>query len=231
MMNPMRPMKPRDEDRQELQAELTRLVGAGRLQFAEFDELMDTIWSTEDKTVLDRIRARYLGHPGTVPGPVQQQPPLQYPQPGVPYGQPMPMAQPGASNAPILPNDQSGRPVTSNMGTIRRAGQWTAPEYSAFKLTGATLHLDLREAHAAAPVITFDISATFSSVDIIVPPGVYVENQMKESWSSSDIQVTAPAPGAPRVILTGVARGSEVKIRTLHVAQRGSMWRKIFGQG
>lgn len=255
-----RPSKPRDEDREQLQADLTRLVGTGRLQFAEFDELMDIIWSTDDKTVLDRIRARYLtyqGHPQQPPQPPAQyqQPgyPQQYPHPGppqqpgypphqdhpqqpgqpqppAPFGRPRPMAQPGAQHFP-QPMAPAHQPVTSNLGSITRRGEWTVPEHSTFKLNGATLHLDLRQAHAAAPVVTFDITVTMGTVQVIVPPGVHVENHMKESWSSSDIQVTAPAPGAPRVILTGRARGSEIKVETKQLTERGTIWRKLFGEG
>lgn len=246
-----RPGKPRDEDREQLQADLTRLVGTGRLQFAEFDELMDIIWSTDDKTVLDRIRARYLTYqsPEAPQYPPQQPgyPPAQYQQPGypphqghpqqpgqpqppAPYGQPQPMAQPGAQHfpQPVAPPNQ---PVTSNMGAIRRSGEWTVPAHSTFKLNAASLHLDLRQAHAAAPVVTFDINANFSTIQVTVPPGVHVDNRMKESWSSSDIQVTAPAPGAPRVILTGSARGSEIKVETKQLTERGAVWRKLFGGG
>ena len=100
-----RPVPPRDEDREQLQADLTRLVGTGRLQFDEFDRLCDVVWSTQDKSVLDHIRAQYLSY--RPPAPMQQQPPLP--------NTPVPMAQPDAHLAMPVEN----QPVVSTMGAIR----------------------------------------------------------------------------------------------------------------
>ncbi|ALC06420.1 hypothetical protein CDES_10195 [Corynebacterium deserti GIMN1.010] len=77
---------PSDSDREFLQAELTRLVGQGRLDLDTYQNIVDTVWSTDDMGELVRIRARFLGgpqfqHPGTSQGhrppphPEQQQAP------------------------------------------------------------------------------------------------------------------------------------------------------------
>ncbi len=228
MTNPHRPIKPRDEDREQLQADLTRLVGAGRLQFREFDELTEIVWSTQDRADLDRIRARYLTPPGGMPPgtPPQGPPAPQHHQPGYPPV-PTPMAQPGANS--LVPSGHSAQPVSSTLGSITRSGEWTVPAHSSFKLTGATLSLDLRQAHATSPVVTFEINATMGTIEIVVPPGVHVENRLRESWSSSDIQVTAPAPGAPRVVLIGTVRASEVSVKTKSAGGGRSLWGRIFG--
>lgn len=215
-----RPVPPRDEDREQLQADLTRLVGSGRLQFDEFDRLSDVVWSTQDKTVLDHIRAQYLTYrppaPPSQPGPLQSTP--------LP-NTPVPMAQPDAHLAMPVEN----QPVVSTMGEIRRVGQWTVPEMSRFKLNGATLKLDLRQAQAAAPVCTFDIHATMSAVEIIVPPGVYVENRLRDTLSTVNIETTQPHPNAPRVLLSGVIRGCTVKVITRAVPDTSSLWHRLFG--
>ena len=218
-MNPSmnRPRQPRDEDREQLQADLTRLVGAGRLQFEEFDRLCNVVWSTQDKGVLDRIRAQYLTHYA----PQQPQPP-QHQQPPQ---QPVPMAQPGAQY--VMPVE--GQPAASTMGNIRRTGEWTVPEYSMFKLTGSTLHLDLRRANAAAPVCTFEIQAAMSSIEIVVPPGVYVENRIKDLFSSVNIQTTQPLPGAPRVVLTGSIKGAGLNVTTKQAPPQNSLWSRLMG--
>ncbi|GAB2510942.1 hypothetical protein CATRI_09155 [Corynebacterium atrinae] len=199
-----RPIPPRDADREDLQANLTRLVGAGRLTIAEFDEIMDVVWSTNDKAVLDQIRARYFTY----------------------QGPPVPMSQPGQVVQP--PQAPSSQPVSSTMGTIRRTGQWTVPAHSVFKLTGSSMYLDLRQAQATSPVCTFDINATGSSIEVIVPPGVYVENRLRDFLSSVDVQTTSPAPGAPRVILTGRVKGSSVTVVTRN-AQGPGLWQRIMG--
>lgn len=228
-----RPVPPRDEDREQLHADLTRLVGAGRLQFEEFDQLTEVVWSTHDKSVLDRIRAQYLMHrPPQNPQPPQEHQNLPQHYPGQVPGltpqppQPMPMAQPGAQHRPIPAHNQ---PVVSTMGEVKRTGVWTVPEYSSFKLNGATLKLDLRQAQAQAPVCTFDIQATIATIEIIVPPGVYVENRLSDTWSSMTIDTSQPHPNAPRVVLTGSIRGSSLKVLTKPVPGSNSVWNKLFG--
>lgn len=198
-----RPIPPRDADREDLQANLTRLVGAGRLNIAEFDEIMDIVWSTNDKAVLDQIRSRYLTY----------------------QGPPVPMSQPGQVVQPPLSQSQ---PVSSTMGTIRRAGEWTVPAHSVFKLTGSSMYLDLRKASASSPVCTFDINATGSTIEVIVPPGVHVENRLRDFLSSVEVQTTAPVPGAPRVILTGRVKGSSVRVVTMSPPGPG-LWQRIMG--
>lgn len=233
-----RPVPPRDEDREQLHADLTRLVGAGRLQFEEFDQLTEVVWSTHDKSVLDRIRAQYLMHrppqgpqQGAAPQPPQapQSLPQHYPGdiPGMtPPPQPMPMAQPGAEHRPIPAYTQ---PVVSTMGEVKRTGVWTVPEYSTFKLNGATLKLDLRQAQAQAPVCTFDIQATIATIEIIVPPGVYVENRLSDTWSSMTVDTSQPHPNAPRVILTGAIRASSLKVITKPAPGSNRVWNRLFG--
>lgn len=204
-----RPEPPRDEEREALQAELTRLVGAGRLEFADFDRLSDVVWSTQDASVLRRIRAQYVSDP---PAPQQSGP--------------VPMAQPGVHHALPVEN----HPVASTMGEIRRTGEWTVPEHSRFKLNGSSLKLDLRRAQAAAPVCTFHIVATMSAVEIIVPPGVSVDNQMRDTFSTVSVETTQPHPDAPRVVLTGAIRGGSLKVITRQAPQTSSLWERFFGQ-
>lgn len=172
---------------------------------------------------------RQPGYPPQQPGsPTPQQPPQ---SPGAPYppqqhpgGQP---PAPGHGFPPAASPQYQSQEFNSTMGTIKRAGQWLVPEHCSFKLNGATLDLDLREATAAGPVITFDIRATAASVKITVPPGVHVTNQMNESWSNSTFNVTAPAQGAPRVILTGHIRGSNVEVVTRAPGEK-TFWEKLF---
>lgn len=202
-----RPVPPRDEDREQLQAELTRLVGTGRLQFAEFDRLCDVVWSTQDAAVLHQIRLQYLAPP----------PPART--------GPVPMAQPGAQMTPPVEN----QPVVSTMGDVRRTGRWTVPEHSRFKLNGSSLKLDLRKAEAAAPVCTFHLEANMSVVEIIVPPGVHVENRVRDTLSTVSVETTQPHPHAPRVVLTGHIRAGHLQVVTRPVSGGDGLLRRIFG--
>lgn len=256
MNNP--PKKPTERDREYLQAELTRMVGIGRIDLDTFQNLVDTALSAEDTSVLAQIHARYIGpppgewdppppqNPGHPPAPPPAQQPRSFqtgaipPQNQPPQSHQPPYPQyPGAVPAPqhsyppqpqshFAAQPQHQREFSSTMGTIKRSGQWLVPEHCVFKLNGATLDLDLREASAAGPVITMELRATAATIKIVVPPGVHVHNQLKETWTDSQVNVTAPSPGAPRVVLTGFARGSTVAVVTRAIGGQ-SFWEKFFG--
>lgn len=234
--------KPSDSDREFLQAELTRLVGQGRLDLDTYQDLVDIVWSTENNTDLMQIRARYFGGPPVQPSqqggfptqPPVQQSPQQYPphqqphpNPHAPNGIPMGghLSQPHQFAPP-----PSNEPEQAMMGTIKKTGAWVVPAYSAYKINGSDLHLDLRRATAAAPVVTMDITMNMSAATLIVPPGVYVDVQIaSKNWSEFHVDTSAPLPGAPRVILTGISRASTLKIITRNPNEPIGIWEQMFG--
>lgn len=196
---------PTDRDREYLQSELTRMVGIGRINLAVFQQAVDTVLAAEDISVLAEIHARYIGPPpaewGALPTPVPQ---------------------------PQMEQIQPQQEFSSTMGTIKRTGNWMVPAHCLFKLNAATLQLDLREATAAAQAVTFELRATASDITIIVPPGVQVHNQLKETWSDSKFNVTAPTLGAPQVYLTGFIRGSTLAVDT-RAPGKNSLWTQFWG--
>lgn len=233
--------KPSDADREYLQAELTRLVGQGRLDLTTYQDLVDIVWSTDNNTDLMQIRARYFGGPPVQQPPAQQpsappqqyrygQPPVQQPpHPHSPHGIPMGghLAQPHQFTPPAVAGSE---PEQSTMGSIKKTGQWAVPAYSAYKLNGSDLHLDLRRATAAAPVVTIDITMNMSAATLVVPPGVHVDVQMaSRNWSEFNVDTSTPIPGAPRVVLTGVARASTLKVITKNPNEPLGLWQQVFG--
>ncbi len=232
--------KPSDSDREFLQAELTRLVGQGRLDLDAYQELVDVVWATDKNSDLMQIRARYLAGP-PVQHPTQPPMPLQHYQPPAPQPMqpPVPPQHPQASGIPMgghLSQPQqfspvpSGQPEQSTMGTIKKTGEWVVPAISRYKLKGADLHLDLRKATAAAPVVTIEVNMNMGSMTLIVPPGVHVEVQMaSKNWSDFKIETSAPVPGAPRVVLTGVSRASTLKVITKSPSEPVGFWEQMFG--
>lgn len=265
MNNPAK--KPTPRDREYLQAELTRMVGIGRIGLETFQQLVDTTLETEDTAVLAQIHARYIGPPPPEwapptpqsppqppkdqlwPRPGAQAPPPQHPPAPGPGPQYLPQSQPGQFSGPPpqpmqpfgqaspqqgyhpqpgYPAPQPVQHLSSTVGSIKRTGQWLVPEHALFRLNGATLDLDLREATASGPVVTFEIKAIAATIKIVVPPGVHVTNNMKETWTESTLNVTAPTPGAPRVVLIGTARGSTIEVVTRALGEKG-FWEKLFG--
>ncbi|WP_293951438.1 DUF1707 domain-containing protein [uncultured Corynebacterium sp.] len=254
--------KPSDSDREFLQAELTRLVGQGRLDLNTYQDLVDIVWSTDNNSDLMQIRARYFSGPPipppqfgnpAAPQPHLQQPPIrpqqpfhphaqpQQPQPPIHYTQqphphPHPHAPQGIPMGGHLSQPQqfspqpANQPEQSTMGTIKKTGEWAVPAYSAYKLNGSDLHIDLRKATAAAPVVTIDITMNMSATTLVVPPGVHVDVQIaNKNWSEFHVDTSAPIPGAPRVVLTGVSRASTLKVITKSPNEPLGFWEQMFG--
>lgn len=236
--------KPSDSDREYLQAELTRLVGQGRLDLNTYQDLVDIVWSTDDNADLMQIRARYFGGPPVPPSQYgrpapQQQAPQTHQPPMQQYGHGQPPYAPAPQGIPMgehlsqthqfapAPGNQ---PEQSTMGSIKKSGEWVVPAYSAYKLNGSDLHIDLRRATAAAPVVTIDITMNMSAATLVVPPGVHVDVQIaSKNWSEFSIATSAPTPGAPRVILRGISRASTLKVITKSPNEPLSIWEQMLG--
>lgn len=204
------PPPPSDHDREQLQAELTRLIGSGHLDVDAFDGFAARVWAAETTAELDQIRAEARGDaPGAS----------------------IPMAQPQGTVAPSHPSGSLDQPIVNHLGEITRSGEWTIPADSYYKLNGSTLWLDLRSAHASAPVVYFHVTATMSEIRIMVPPGVHVDNQARMKMASSEsLDVTQPAAGSPRVIVDGLLRMSSLEVVTKEPSSGSSFWKKLFGE-
>jgi hypothetical protein len=102
------------------------------------------------------------------------------------------------------------------LSETRRAGLWSVPPELEVKAVMANLTLDLRSALLAPGVTDVELSAFMASVQIFVPPGVrVVENVRAFMASVTDDSYSAVADlSAPVVRLTGRAVMSEVKVRT-----------------
>ncbi|MDK8717408.1 hypothetical protein QP892_02605 [Corynebacterium pseudodiphtheriticum] len=186
---------PSPQQRQQLQDELTRAVGTGRINIKQFDYLMGIVWSSESMADLDFIRRDYLG---------QGLPPQQVSRPT----EPAPYRP-----APYRPGQFSTQaPMKTTLGTISLTGRWTVPERQEFIASGGTIHIDLRQARADTPVVEFHINAKMSSVRIIAPPGVAVDNRMRNLASTVEMDNTIPHPNAPRVVLTGAISGCKLSV-------------------
>lgn len=191
---------PSEQQRQQLQNELTRAVGTGRINIKQFDYLMGIVWSSDSMDVLQSIRRDYLGQAAQ-----------QY----------QPAGPPVSPNAGKMP---PSAPLKTTLGTIELTGDWRVPTRQEFIINAGTLHIDLRQARADSLVTEFNITARMATIRIIAPVGVAFENRMTNNIASTfDLDHTDPHPNAPRVILTGTISGSVVKIRRV---RRHDNWRK-----
>lgn len=224
---------PSSQQRQQLQDELTRAVGTGRINIKQFDYLMGIVWSSESMADLDSIRRDYLGqglpprpaHGAYPPGAQREQHGPQdgrqssaqgtpgMPGPGHSQGVSRPTGAAPYRPAPYRPGQFSAQaPMKTTLGTISLTGRWTVPERQEFIASGGTIHIDLRQARADTPVVEFHINAKMSSVRIIAPPGVAVDNRMRNLASTVEMDNSIPHPNAPRVVLTGAISGCKLSV-------------------
>lgn len=193
---------PSPQQRQQLQHELTRAVGTGRINIKQFDYLLGIVWSSDSMDVLQSIRRDYLGQ-------AAQQ-----------YQSTSPPVRPNARKMP------PPAPLKTTLGTIELNGDWRVPVRQEFVVNAGTLHIDLRQAHADSLVTEFNITARMATIRIIAPLGVAFENRMTNNIASTfDIDHTDPNPNAPRVILTGTISGSSVRIR--RVSSQDKWWKRL----
>jgi hypothetical protein len=102
------------------------------------------------------------------------------------------------------------------LSETRRAGLWTVPPEVEVRAVMGNLTLDLRSALIAPGVTDVDISAVMASVQILLPPGVRVVENLRAFMASvtDDSYSDISDASAPVIRLTGRAVMSDVKVRT-----------------
>lgn len=111
---------------------------------------------------------------------------------------------------------QSDRAIAV-LGSTKRVGNWVpARRNTAVSLLGSTV-LDLREALLGPGECTFSVAAFLGEVEIIVPPGLYVECAGSAVLGSFGEELrrdqqAALDPDAPRVRIEGIAVLGSVEI-------------------
>lgn len=109
------------------------------------------------------------------------------------------------------------------MGDVKRSGAWVVPAYSEFRSWTGNIKLDLRQATISSREIVIDAFTPLGNIDLLVPEGVHVEVRAETRLGSLKQDASAPAPGAPRVILTGGTWCGTIKIRNKR------LWEKLLG--
>ncbi len=103
------------------------------------------------------------------------------------------------------------------MSGFQRKGNWMVPpRFNAVAFWGGG-ELDLREASFAEREVVINCVAIMGGIEITVPPGVEVDVRGIGVMGAfdQDHRYGPPAPGAPRVVVTGLAfwGGVAVKVK------------------
>jgi hypothetical protein len=188
MMNPpeRNEMRISDAERDNAASILRDAAGDGRLDLEELDERLTAVYAAKT------------------------------------YGDLEPVTRdlPSASSAPAVPRgDRIGGTPTSSlgvgiMGGFERKGPWVVPEtFNAVAFWGGG-EIDLREARFAAPQVTIRAFAVMGGIEILVPEDAEVHVSGIGIMGGFDHRASGVgAPGAPRIIVTGLAFWGGVSVQ------------------
>ena len=102
------------------------------------------------------------------------------------------------------------------LGSLVRAGNWNVPEEIDLLVILGEAKLDLREGSFAADTVVINVSLTFGSLELTVPPGTQVENDCHMVITSSEHKRPRKRRAGPNgltVILQGRSTVGEITIR------------------
>ena len=183
-----------DADRDHVATLLSTAYAEGRLTREEHDERTDQLMSA--KTFDDLVSiTRDLVVVGTHgPDPARQ------------------------ATSPFTIDTTAQNPETDKMiaifGGVNRSGRWRVRKnIQAFALFGG-MDLDLRDAIFEGRVIEISGFWCFGGLDIKVPEGIEVLDQTAGIFGGTDVRdIGDPAPGAPSLVIKGVALFGGVSVR------------------
>ena len=119
-----------------------------------------------------------------------------------------PVATPTPVGGPLIDRTAPGAEadtVVAVFGGAERSGRWTVRRYTSAMAVFGGVDLDLREATFAAPVVEVNVFCMFGGVELKVPDGVTVRNQVMGIFGGSEAShLGPPDPNAPTIILKGV---------------------------
>lgn len=180
-----RDLRASDHDRDRVAEVLRQAAGDGRLTLDELDERLSAVYAAKTYGELEPItRDLPIGGPPAA----------------------APAVSPGATAAERI----GGRPTSSVgigiMGGFSRKGTWVAPRsFTAVAFWGGG-EIDLREARFAEPEVTIQAFAVMGGVSVIVPEDAEVDVRGIGIMGGFDDRASgAGAPGAPRIVITGLA--------------------------
>jgi hypothetical protein len=180
-----------DADRERVAEVLRDALAEGRLDMAEFEERFDATYRARTYGELAPITRDLPGAGVSVPAVSMVKQPVG-----------------GGSWADrIVGGEGSSRWAVAVMGGFQRRGRWTVPRrFNSLAFWGGG-ELDLREANFVDREVVVNCVAIMGGMNVVVPPGIEVVVRgigIMGGFDHSQEGVLGD-PGAPRVILQGVA--------------------------
>lgn len=125
-----------------------------------------------------------------------------------PVVRPAPLMVPGTMTTPQIDsanaNETAEQIVAVFSGTTRK-GHWRVRKHISALAVFGGVELDMSQAVFEGQEITINAFCMFGGIEVTVPPGVEVRNHASGIFGGIDSKVSPPQPGAPTLILKGVA--------------------------
>jgi Domain of unknown function (DUF1707) len=130
---------------------------------------------------------------------------------------PVPVATPQTSSRfaidTVGQNSESDNMIAV-FGGVTRKGRWRIRKNTRALALFGGMDLDLRDAIFEAPVVEISGFWCFGGLDIKVPEGIEVQDQIAGIFGGSEVRdIGEPAPGAPKVVIKGVALFGGVSVK------------------
>lgn len=209
-------MRASDADRETYVSLLQNAYLEGRLSREEYDERMGAAYQAVTYGELAPLLADL---------PV---PPQQIPLP------------PGLSRSPVVADGQQlwrvaptgvhvdQAPVVSAFSNVKRDGRWAVSSSQVAVSIFGQIELDLRQAMLEAPHTELKVSAVFGNVEVTVPGDLNVEVSgvgIFGEYARKDSRVPGapePAPGAPKLTISGAAVFGQVRVTIVDAPATGT---------
>jgi hypothetical protein len=186
-----RHLRASDADRDQVANLLSTAFAEGRLSRDEHDERMDQLLRAKTFDDLVNLTRDLVV---ATPDPTTTRPPA-------------------AVVNTSAPHDQVDRMVAVFSGTERK-GRWRVRRQIQALAVFGGFDLDMREAIFEAPVVEVSGFWCFGGLEIKVPEGVEVRNEVMGVFGGSDVKdVGDPQPGAPVLVVKGLALFGGVSVR------------------
>ncbi|MFG2618221.1 DUF1707 domain-containing protein [Streptomyces sp. NPDC048507] len=192
-----------DADRERVVERLRDAVAEGRLDMDEFGERLEAAYKSRTYAELEPLTRDLPAVPGEAPlGAAAATPAGTAPAEGAWSGR--------------IGGSGTSATAVAVMSGFQRKGRWTVPaRFNAVAFWGGG-DLDLREADFSQREVVITCVAIMGGIQITVPPGVEVDVRgigVMGAFDQSGTQI-APQPGAPRVVVNGLAFWGGVEVRT-----------------
>jgi hypothetical protein len=141
--------------------------------------------------------------------------------------QPRPVAldAPAQHYGPSVP-----RRILAIMSNTKRTGRWSMPRKLEARAIMSEIVLDLREVTLPAGVCEIDVFALMANIEILVPPGIVVEEMplsLMANVENDAVDDGTAGANAPRLRLVGTAVMANVEVRVAEPGlPPGKAWRR-----